>query len=105
MSINTRGHNFYVINFPKAGKTWAYDGTTGLWHQRALFKDGAFYQHPALYHAMWQGKHVFAHADKVLLMGIGKNSRDMIGDETLQQVRERHHTPPVARKAWLGITA
>lgn len=83
------GHNFYVINFPKAGKTWAYDGTTGLWHQRALFKDGAFYQHPALYHAMWQGKHVFAHADKVLLMGIGKNSRDMIGDETLTQVRER----------------
>lgn len=83
------GHNFYVINFPAQGKTWAYDGATGLWHQRAIFRNGIFYQHPAKYHAMWKGQHVFAHESKVLLMSIGSNSRDMIGDETLDQVRER----------------
>lgn len=29
------GHSFYVLNFPTAGKTWAFDASTGLWHERA----------------------------------------------------------------------
>lgn len=32
-----RGHLFYVITFPTANKTWAYDATTGAWHERAFF--------------------------------------------------------------------
>jgi len=28
------GHTFYVINFPTADKTWAYDVSTGYWHER-----------------------------------------------------------------------
>lgn len=28
------GHEFYVINFPSAEKTWAYDASTGHWHRR-----------------------------------------------------------------------
>jgi hypothetical protein len=27
------GHTFYVLTFPHADKTWAYDVTTGLWHE------------------------------------------------------------------------
>jgi hypothetical protein len=29
------GHTFYVLTFPTAGATWAYDVATGLWHERA----------------------------------------------------------------------
>lgn len=29
------GHSFYVLTFPTAKQTWAYDASTGLWHQRA----------------------------------------------------------------------
>lgn len=29
------GHSFYVLNFPTAQKTWAYDAAVGLWHERA----------------------------------------------------------------------
>jgi hypothetical protein len=29
------GHDFYVLTFPTAQQTWAYDVTTGMWHQRA----------------------------------------------------------------------
>jgi hypothetical protein len=29
------GHMFYVLTFPSAGKTWAYDAATGAWHERA----------------------------------------------------------------------
>jgi hypothetical protein len=28
------GHEFWQINFPTADKTWVYDATTGLWHER-----------------------------------------------------------------------
>lgn len=83
------GHNFYVINFPMEGKTWAYDAATGFWHQRAIFVDDFFYQHPAKYHAMWRGKHLFAHENKLLIMGIGNNNRDVIGENIYPQVRER----------------
>lgn len=27
------GHTFYVLTFPRADHTWAYDMTTGLWHE------------------------------------------------------------------------
>jgi hypothetical protein len=27
------GHPFYVINFPSEGKTWLYDGSSGLWSE------------------------------------------------------------------------
>lgn len=29
------GHSFYVLSFPTANKTWCYDISTGLWHERA----------------------------------------------------------------------
>jgi hypothetical protein len=29
------GHSFYVLNFPTANQTWAYDAATNMWHQRA----------------------------------------------------------------------
>lgn len=29
------GHSFYVLSFPSANKTWCYDITTNLWHERA----------------------------------------------------------------------
>ena len=35
------GHVFYVLNFPTADKTWVYDVSIGLWHERAwIDEDG-----------------------------------------------------------------
>ena len=34
------GHSFYVLVFPSAGKTWAYDAVTGAWHERAGWSNG-----------------------------------------------------------------
>lgn len=31
------GHLFYVLTFPTADKTWVYDVSTGMWHERASF--------------------------------------------------------------------
>lgn len=41
------GHTFYMLTFPTANKTWCYDVSTGLWHERASFNSttGEFYRH------------------------------------------------------------
>lgn len=83
------GHSFYVLTFPKANKTWVFDTSTSLWHERAIFKGGKFLAHPAKHHVMHRGKHIFSHSDKALLMGLGEGGVDRIGDEVLPQVRER----------------
>lgn len=31
------GHSFYVISFPSADETWAFDAATGAWHQRSSY--------------------------------------------------------------------
>jgi len=36
------GHEFYVITFPSAKVTWAYDAATQVWHQRGHTVDGTF---------------------------------------------------------------
>lgn len=38
------GHSFYVLTFPSADVTWAYDLSTGEWHRRASI-DGNGVQH------------------------------------------------------------
>jgi Phage stabilisation protein len=44
----TSGHEFYVITFPTADKTWVYDVTTGMWHERASMDDkGVLHRHRA----------------------------------------------------------
>lgn len=34
------GHEFYVLTFPSADRTWAFDAATGEWHERAWFDAG-----------------------------------------------------------------
>lgn len=53
------GHVFYVLNFPTANKTWAYDLTTDAWHQRT-WQDlsGEENRHRAQCHAYAYGKNI-----------------------------------------------
>jgi len=41
------GHEFYVLTFPTADVTWAYDTGTGLWHERLSFDPvlGQYHRH------------------------------------------------------------
>ena len=104
------GHNFYVLNIPMENKTWVFDSTTSLWHERAIFKAGKFLTHPAKHHVLHKGRHIFAHADKALLMGLFDGGVDNIGAELLPQVRERathavSRTPHMIRHNRLTLIA
>lgn len=59
------GHSFYVINFPSANKTWCYDQTTQLWHERAyLGTDGQLDRHLGQHHCFWNGLHLVSDYSK-----------------------------------------
>lgn len=52
------GHSFYVLNFPTARKTWAYDASTNLWHERAWRNptNAALYQDRAICQMAFAGE-------------------------------------------------
>ncbi len=54
------GHTFYVLTFPTAQKTWAFDAATQLWHQRAYLDPatGLLGRHRSNCHAYFGGLHV-----------------------------------------------
>jgi len=52
------GHFFYVITFPTGNKTFCYDGSTQLWHERAAFENGTFSRHIGATFAYAYGKQV-----------------------------------------------
>jgi hypothetical protein len=49
------GHDFYVLNFPTANRTWVYDATSNLWHRRA--NNGTLNGQLGYYHAWEFGAH------------------------------------------------
>lgn len=54
------GHSFWVITFPSAQATWAYDVATGLWHKRGFWNGqiGAFQAALPICHTFNFGKHL-----------------------------------------------
>ena len=54
------GHEFYVLTFPTAGVTWAYDASTQQWHRRGHTIGGAFPNRERYNcHVFAFGKHLF----------------------------------------------
>ncbi len=54
------GHAFYLLTFPSADKTWVFDATTGLWHERQSFKENSVEhgRHRANCYAYFNRKHL-----------------------------------------------
>jgi hypothetical protein len=56
MAYQQDGHPFYVLTFPTVAKTWVYDLSTQLWHERAGWIDGAFTRYRPNTMALFNGK-------------------------------------------------
>ena|SRR3990167_5281285 len=41
-SYSQEGHEFVLFNFPTANKTWVYDVSTELWHERDSYVNGSY---------------------------------------------------------------
>jgi hypothetical protein len=55
-----QGHQFWIIYFPTADKTWVYDALTNMWHERASLDPATGFFHAARYqvHMFLFGKHL-----------------------------------------------
>ncbi|MCM1964192.1 packaged DNA stabilization protein [Acinetobacter pittii] len=57
-SYQQEGHSFYVLSFPTANKTWCFDGSTGMWHERSYYNlDSQHERHRSQVHCFYKGKH------------------------------------------------
>jgi hypothetical protein len=54
------GHSFYVVSFPTADKTWCYDTSTELWHERAYREPntGNLKRHRSNCYMFFEDKHL-----------------------------------------------
>ncbi|RZG74736.1 packaged DNA stabilization protein [Acinetobacter sp. WCHAc060025] len=59
-SYQREGHAFYLISFPTDRKTWCYDATTQMWHERAWYDlDTSNLEHHRAYcHCYFNGQHL-----------------------------------------------
>jgi hypothetical protein len=57
-SLQENGHLFYVLYFPTANVTWAYDVATGLWHKRLAWAQGQYTADLAQNHVYAFGQHL-----------------------------------------------
>jgi hypothetical protein len=60
MGIEWQGHNFYILNFPTAGATWAADLETGDWFELSSFAGGVDTVWRSRVHCLSFGKHLVA---------------------------------------------
>ena len=56
-SYTQEGHTFYVLTFPTDNRTFVYDMTTGLWHERASLDTGSQVRWRANCYAFFNNKH------------------------------------------------
>ena len=54
MTYQQQGHTFYVLTFPTADKTWVYDVSTQLWHERCS-TDSSGDEHAVLWNCLAYG--------------------------------------------------
>jgi hypothetical protein len=59
-AYHQEGHTFYVLSFPTADATWAYDLTTGLWHRRGGWdgQNGRYTRHRGDAYAYFGRRHL-----------------------------------------------
>lgn len=57
-SYQERGHIFVVFRFPTANKTWVYDASSNMWHERGFWTNGHYIAHRSMSHMYVFGKHL-----------------------------------------------
>jgi hypothetical protein len=91
------GHDFYVISFPTQDITWAYDLTTGSWHQRAwLDQYGELHRHRGLFHAYAYGMNIVSDWQTPTLYSLNLNTYTDAGSP-IKRKRVFPHMVDVAR--------
>lgn len=87
------GHAFYVLSSESGGETWAYDFSTGEWHERAYLKDNGE-------HTRILAEHYMFFAGRHLVGGSGEEQRTsgFLADYSLNYFRDYLRVIPRVRR-------
>jgi hypothetical protein len=90
------GHSFWVIYFPTANATWAYDVSQGLWHQRGSWvaTTGAYIADRAMSHTFNFGKHLVGDWASGNIYDLSSSYYDDAGSP----IRGNRRTPTVSKE-------
>lgn len=92
-SYQDQGHEFYVLNFPTANKTWCYDRTEGLWHERGTWDatNGEYDVWGPQYHTHVFNRHLVLHSGNGTIY---RMAHDLYTDSNGNGLR-RMRIPPI----------
>lgn len=105
LSYQSDGHEFYMLTFPTADKTWVYDLATQMWHRRAVRdNDNVYHRDRANCVAFFNGLNVVGdHANGIIYAASNTTYVDYAdsggsGGNPLPRVRRcRHFTADLNR--------
>lgn len=82
------GHAFLVVSFPSAKKTWCFDATTNMWHERSHYnlKKYQHEHHRAMVHSFFNGEHLVGDRENGLVYRL---CTDCNTDNLMPILRER----------------
>lgn len=99
-SYGRDGHEFYILTFPAAGKTWAYDLATNDWHERAFWSatDGEWMAYRPVFHAKAFGKNLVCDSAGNGLYHFSSTVYTDIDGSGLRRVRRMPHVASENRR-------
>lgn len=81
------GHSFLLMTFPTAKKTWCFDATTNMWHERSFYNDATHKHehHRAASYAFFQNTHFVGDRTNGKVYQLTQNAMDDAGDAILRE--------------------
>ena len=85
-----RDHPFYLLSFPTAGATWAYDASTGLWAERAYWDTSTclWAQYKPRFHCYAFGKHLVGDGATGAIYSLDRGTYTDAGGTPLRRMRQ-----------------
>lgn len=77
------GHAFYQITFPSANRTWVYDASNGMWHERRSYPSEG--RHRANCYARFLGKHMVGDWQQGKIYELDMDTYTDDGEEIVRQ--------------------
>ena len=81
------GHSFLLITFPTAKKTWCFDASTNMWHERSFYNAATHKHehHRAASYAFFQNTHFVGDRSNGKIYQLTQNAIDDAGDAILRE--------------------
>lgn len=96
------GHAFYVLNFPTADRTWVYDVTTNLWHER-MWWNGTEHRHRGECYAFAFGRCLVLDHSLGYIYELDLDAYTDDGTSIRAVRRTQHHSAEGARIFWAQL--